>query len=83
MAEVASLKDSIQSGEDARRKADEALRNALLVMPNLPLEEVPVAGFERIDHSDDRAWVDWPSTRYEQKALREGRRPHYLTFRRL
>ena len=29
-----------------------------------------------------RPWDDWPSTRYEQKALREGRTPHYLTFRR-
>ncbi len=28
-------------------------------------------------------WDDWESTRYEKKALREGRRPHYLTFRRL
>ncbi len=28
------------------------------------------------------AWADWPGTRYEAKALREGRRPHYLTFRR-
>ena len=46
------------------------------------LEEVPAAGFERVDHPDDEAWADWPSTRYEQKALREGRRPHYLTFRR-
>jgi tRNA (guanine-N7-)-methyltransferase len=27
-------------------------------------------------------WSDWPSTRYEAKALREGRRPHYLTFER-
>ena len=27
-------------------------------------------------------WPDWPSTRYEAKALREGRKPHYLTFRR-
>ncbi|MEM0942326.1 MAG: tRNA (guanosine(46)-N7)-methyltransferase TrmB [Pseudomonadota bacterium] len=25
-------------------------------------------------------WPGWPSTRYEAKALREGRRPHYLTF---
>lgn len=28
-------------------------------------------------------WPDWPSTRYEAKALREGRRAHYLTFRRV
>lgn len=29
-----------------------------------------------------RPWDDWPGTRYEAKALREGRRPHYLTFLR-
>ncbi len=29
------------------------------------------------------AWGDWPSTRYEAKALREGRTPTYLTFRRV
>jgi len=28
------------------------------------------------------AWPDWIATRYEQKALNEGRTPHYLTFRR-
>ena len=28
-------------------------------------------------------WADWPGTRYEAKALREGRRPHYLTFERV
>ena len=27
-----------------------------------------------------RPWADWPSTRYEAKALRDGRRPVYLTF---
>ena len=27
-------------------------------------------------------WPDWISTRYEQKALREDRVPHYLSFRR-
>ncbi|SLN64654.1 tRNA (guanine-N(7)-)-methyltransferase [Pseudoruegeria aquimaris] len=30
-----------------------------------------------------KPWGDWISTRYEQKALREGRTPHYLTFRRV
>ncbi len=29
------------------------------------------------------AWPDWHSTRYEQKALREERTPHYMTFRKL
>ncbi len=27
--------------------------------------------------------ADWPSTRYEKKALREGRKGHYLIFRRV
>ena len=29
-----------------------------------------------------RPWDGWPSTRYEQKAIREGRPPVYLTFTR-
>lgn len=28
-------------------------------------------------------WPEWPSTRYEQKALKEGRRPIYLRFTRI
>ncbi len=28
------------------------------------------------------AWPGWPGTRYETKALREGRVPHYLVWRR-
>ncbi len=49
------------------------------------LEEVPRAGFDWLAESPEdwrRPWPDWISTRYEQKALREGRRPNYLTFRR-
>lgn len=45
------------------------------------LEEVPQAGFALVS-SGGVPWDDWISTRYEQKALREGRVPHYLTFRR-
>ncbi|TNC48956.1 tRNA (guanosine(46)-N7)-methyltransferase TrmB [Rubellimicrobium rubrum] len=47
------------------------------------LEEVPPAGFALEKGPTDEAWPDWLSTRYEQKALREGRRPYYMTFRRL
>ena len=50
------------------------------------LEEVPKAGFEWLSEGPAdwrQPWDDWISTRYEQKALREGRVPHYLTFRRL
>lgn len=49
------------------------------------LEEVPKAGFEWLaERPTDwrQPWDDWISTRYEQKALREDRTPHYLTFRR-
>ena len=47
------------------------------------LEEVPPAGFDLVQEAGPGdAWEDWLSTRYEQKALREGRAPHYLTFRR-
>ena len=45
------------------------------------LAEVPQAGFDLIAQGGI-AWDDWLSTRYEQKALREGRAPHYLTYRR-
>ena len=47
------------------------------------LAEVPLAGFERVDRDIHLAWPDWYSTRYEQKALREGRVPQYLTFRKV
>lgn len=47
------------------------------------LEEVPAAGFDlAIQTGAGAAWEDWLSTRYEQKALREGRQPHYLTLHR-
>ncbi len=50
------------------------------------MEEVPRAGFEWLVKGPEdwrEPWQDWLSTRYEQKALREGRVPHYMTFRRL
>lgn len=50
------------------------------------LEEVPKASFEWLaERAGDwrQPWSDWISTRYEQKAIRENRVPHYLTFRRI
>ena len=49
------------------------------------LEEVPAAGFTwNAEQPDDwrKPWEDWHRTRYEAKALREERAPHYLTFTR-
>jgi seryl-tRNA synthetase len=41
MAEVAALKDALEAGEKEQKAADEALRAALSVIPNIPLDEVP------------------------------------------
>ncbi len=46
------------------------------------LREVPRAGFELVAEGGD-PWEDWLPTRYEKKALRAGRVPQYLTWRRL
>ncbi|WP_380056949.1 tRNA (guanine(46)-N(7))-methyltransferase TrmB [Falsihalocynthiibacter sp. SS001] len=49
------------------------------------LKEVPKQGFTLLNPDPDtwqNEWDDWISTRYEQKAYREGRKPHYLTFQR-
>lgn len=49
------------------------------------LEEVPRSGFSLVMRNGkdfSLGWSDWLSTRYEKKALREGRRPYYLTFER-
>ena len=46
------------------------------------LAEVPQAGFALVTQGST-PWDDWLSTRYEQKALREGRPPHYMTFRKV
>lgn len=50
------------------------------------LKEVPLAGFQlqndpALDFS--QPWEGWAPTRYERKALREGRPPHYLIFRKV
>lgn len=47
------------------------------------MEEVPKHPFEWTAEGPEdwrMAWDDWISTRYEQKALREDRTPHYMTF---
>ena len=49
------------------------------------LDQVPQHGFDWLAETPDdwrTAWPDWISTRYEQKALREDRVPHYLSFQR-
>ena len=50
------------------------------------MEEVPRAGFRWLgERAGDwrEPWGDWLRTRYEAKAVREGRTPHYMTFERI
>ena len=49
------------------------------------LENVPKCGFSMstdLKAGMHQSWSDWVSTRYERKALRERRSPHYLSFKR-
>jgi len=41
MSEVATLKDQLESGEKEQRAADQALTDALSVIPNIPRDDVP------------------------------------------
>src|SRR5690606_4990549 len=41
-AEVAEIKGFIQSGEEEQRRIEKALQDALAMIPNIPLEDVPV-----------------------------------------
>ncbi len=47
MAEVAELKEVIQSGEEEERQLTKAVDDALAVIPNLPREDVPVGRDEK------------------------------------
>ena len=45
-AEVADIRAFVQSGEQTERELDNALEDALAVIPNVPLDEVPVGADE-------------------------------------
>jgi seryl-tRNA synthetase len=47
MAEVAALKDQLAKGEEGERDLDAKLRDALSVIPNLPLDDVPLGKDEK------------------------------------
>ena len=72
MAEVASLKDELAKGEEEQRAADKTLHDALSVIPNLPLEDVP-EGEDEHDNKEVRnvgtppklAWTNKPLQHFE------------------
>jgi len=69
MAEVADLKTVMQVLEEEVRTADKALDDALAVIPNVPLDDVPV-GRDESANVEYRRWGDKPdrwSTDFEPK----------------
>jgi seryl-tRNA synthetase len=58
-AEVAELKGFVQNGEAEERRLDQALNEALAVIPNVPLADVPVGADER-DNVEIRKVGDVP-----------------------
>src|SRR5262245_4229350 len=72
MAEVAALKDELESGEKAQGEADKALHEALSVIPNLPADDVPEGADEKgnqlirkVGEPPKLAWTNKPKQHFE------------------
>lgn len=65
-AEVAEIKGFIQEGEGRERELDKALNDALAVIPNLPLEDVPV-GKDEHDNVEVRRIGEQPNFSFRPK----------------
>ncbi len=66
MAEVAELKQTIRAGEEEERQLDAKLRDALSVIPNLPLEDVPL-GKDETDNKEVRKVGEPPKFDFKPK----------------
>jgi seryl-tRNA synthetase len=67
MAEVAALKDELPKLEEESRSADKALDDALALIPNVPLDDVPVG-----DDTANAKYRDWG-----KKPARSSAKEHY------
>ena len=65
-AEVASLKDFIASGEEVERELTHTLHDALAVIPNIPLDEVP-DGADEHGNVEVRRWGEVPAFAFEAR----------------
>jgi seryl-tRNA synthetase len=72
MAEVAALKDELGKGEDDQRVVDKGLHDALSVIPNLPLDEVPLgkdehnnAEVRKVGTPPKFGWTNKPREHFE------------------
>ena len=66
MDETADLKERIQKGEDEERRLDEALKELLAGVPNVPLDDVPVGPDESANELV-RSWGEVPSFPFAPK----------------
>jgi len=66
MAEVAELKEVIQGGEEEERQLDAKLRDELSVIPNLPLDDVPLGKDEK-DNKEIRKVGAPPKFKFKPK----------------
>jgi seryl-tRNA synthetase len=69
MAEVAALKDAMKAAENEERAAEKALDDALAIIPNVPLDDVPVGPDEHAN-VEVRKWgdprrVNWAKEHFE------------------
>ncbi|HEU4987156.1 MAG TPA: serine--tRNA ligase [Rhizobiaceae bacterium] len=65
-AEVAGIKEFIQNGEAEERRLDQALIGALAVLPNIPLDDVPIGKDER-DNVEIRVVGEKPRRNFAPK----------------
>lgn len=64
--EVAEIKSFIQNGEEEERRLNAALEDALAVIPNIPLEDVPV-GEDEADNVELHTHGEKPSFEFKPK----------------
>ena len=65
-ADISRLKDFIASGEDTERHLNQKLLEALAVIPNIPLDEVPEGKDER-HNMEVRRWGEIPEFAFEPR----------------
>ena len=65
-AEVGSLKDFLASGEETERQLSQQVTDALAVIPNLPLAEVP-PGKDEHDNVEMHVWGEKPRFNFEPR----------------
>ncbi|HEY0107522.1 MAG TPA: serine--tRNA ligase [Rhizomicrobium sp.] len=58
VAEVASIKDAIRAGESKQRELEEALKDLLAVIPNLPADDVPDGADEHANKPVDARFFE-------------------------